>query len=212
MYLPSFNIEYFPIPKCACSSMKLALFQLENGFPFKDFRCSGGHIYIHSFIPTMPFSMRAHFGDRDTFRFAIIRDPIDRFLSAYTNRVIDKDELSGDCLARTRSSHLPSRPDIGTFVDLFYEYRSSSESICHHTDPASVFIGSNMAFFNKLIVFSEVSRVSEILHETCKIEIQLPMVQTSSKKLRQSDLTFKQLRKIKSFYEADYRMFKNFLL
>lgn len=88
------KISYYPVPKCACTSLKLVFFRIENGYDFRNFRVNGKMRYIHSFYASRKFANARDLDGDDHFRFAVVRDPVERLLSCYSNRVLYYRELS----------------------------------------------------------------------------------------------------------------------
>jgi hypothetical protein len=59
-HLDRYGLSYFPVPKCACSSLKAFFFELENGRPFQNYRANGKVIHIHHVYRTLPFETTRH--------------------------------------------------------------------------------------------------------------------------------------------------------
>jgi hypothetical protein len=206
MILDTFQLAYYPSPKVACTSLKTALYRLENSQDWQDFRIDGKTIYIHDHIPSDAFEplevQKSHY-----FKFAILRDPIDRFLSAYQNRVVDFGELSAEHIAsHPELEGLPLSPTISEFVENLERYRSISPSIRHHTEPQHVFIGSDLSYYDRVFRFEEVQEIPEILYRITGIKFELPHQQKSLAKIKLSDLSKRDIRGIEWFYREDYAL------
>lgn len=74
-----------------------------------------------------------------TRKFTVVRDPVSRFLSAYTNRVTYYRDMERECAQNPeiRSQFdelgLPAVPDLDVFIDNFEHYVNLSPSIRLHT-------------------------------------------------------------------------------
>lgn len=102
-------------PKVACTSIKAALFEVENGFDFRPFHVNGKLRHIHD--PAI-YPARAFAGLPATtgcLRLTVVGDPLRRFLSAYANRVVHYRELDaqhiGPVAAERDVSAMLNRPD-----------------------------------------------------------------------------------------------------
>ncbi|MCP4011091.1 MAG: sulfotransferase family protein, partial [Proteobacteria bacterium] len=91
--MPSGLLGYYDLPKCASTSIKSALHVAEFGFPFENRKRSvanSGPKDIHRFWAT---NHRSELSSAQQ-RIIVVRDPVERFLSAYANRVTAHRALS----------------------------------------------------------------------------------------------------------------------
>src|SRR5688572_19872202 len=94
--LTRYPIAYYGTPKVACTSLKMAMYQFEFGKPWISYQDAAGkwwHIH-NSWELDEPSRFVEIAGRNEFFKFAVIRSPLDRFLSAYSNRVLHHRELS----------------------------------------------------------------------------------------------------------------------
>src|SRR5687768_11430910 len=99
--LEQLGLAYYPTPKVASTSLKMALYELTHGERWVNYKDETGfwwHIHNGWFReePT-PFAVVPN--GKALFKFAAIRDPIARFLSAFGNRVHFHKELSAEIIA-----------------------------------------------------------------------------------------------------------------
>lgn len=84
------------------------------------------------------------------FRFAIIRDPVDRLLSAFSNRVLGRVVgVEDSSLSRSLALGADSEIFLARFIDELEAYRGKSREITHHTDPLVHFLGDDPDFFTE---------------------------------------------------------------
>ena len=145
----------------------------------------------------------------DIFIFAIVRNPLSRFLSSYKNRVLIADDIGVDNLASKKcvKAGLPIKPDINTFVQNLSFYQENCPSILHHTLPQVSFLGHNPNFYSKIYPINKVD--SELWEDLSKIvgeEIATPQKenQGAGSWLVIDQLTSENLAKIQDLYSADY--------
>jgi hypothetical protein len=207
------RISYYPVPKVACSSLKLLFFRLENGFDFRNFRVNGQWNYIHSILPTEPFDVVKALDKENHFRVAVVRDPVDRFISCYRNRVcfhgdLDEGQLSPAAIA----AGLVPRPSLSTFVDKLETYCEHVWQINHHCAPMVTYIGKDPSWYSYITnlqnIGSLVAKIQEIVGNDMSLD--LPWEQTDGPKLTRKELTPAELRKIERFYAEDYDIYGHF--
>lgn len=211
VFVEKHTFSYYPVPKCACTSLKLLAFQIENEFAFRIFHINGVAKYIHDLYVSFPFA-KAKVMDRPAnFRFTVVRDPIDRFLSAYSNRVLQYNELSE---ARLRfggaDASLAPRPDLGTFVVNLEQYRAADASVKHHTEPLTYFLGTDPEYFNRIYALKELDELVKWLEDRTGMALVLGHEQKGERKLGRSDLSAAEIERLQEFYAADYRHYGRF--
>lgn len=123
------KILYYPVPKCAGTSMRACLFEIENGFAWCGMIINGHTTHLHDYLGKAgPFQAMA-LPEPNWERIAIVRDPVERFLSMYRNRVLHYGDISASRMERRGvRADLPTTPDLETFVAHLAEYRKLSQS------------------------------------------------------------------------------------
>jgi hypothetical protein len=210
--LRRYPIAYYPTPKVACTSIKLALYELEYEIQFETRQAEDGTwVEIHgSWQGTPSFSPVAQ--PESYYKFAVVRDPLQRFLSAYANRVVHHGELAEKHLCGLAGELIGLRPNpsLSEFIDRLDLYRRASESIRHHTDPQIYFLGKNLSYYNKIFCFSELSEIVDALRAAVGAEIKLLNEQSGGPKLSRKNLNKEEQRKIVEFYAEDYLLLRDF--
>src|SRR5881628_2940232 len=88
------NFVYFPVPKVGCTSLKLAIMQ--HNRPRKCARLRSEE-QVHGRngyrSPPAQWEWRTYVRPSRMRAFCVIRDPIDRFVSGYRNRILFHHDL-----------------------------------------------------------------------------------------------------------------------
>ncbi|MFN4098218.1 MAG: sulfotransferase family 2 domain-containing protein, partial [Pararhodobacter sp.] len=154
--LDEFKLAYVAVPKVACTSLKTMMFEVENGFPFRPFTTSGTAWWIHDFYTSIPFADLPHDRIADYRCIGVVRDPVQRLLSCYSNRVVHHRELSRDKARRPlREADLPFSPDLSTFVANLAGYMAAVPSIHHHARPMVDYLGHDPSYFDRVYTMAE---------------------------------------------------------
>jgi hypothetical protein len=154
--------------------------------------------------------------DKALYRFALTRDPVKRFLSMYSNRVVFHRELSGKWETGRKLSRAGLSPDprVNELVAHLEEYLALQPSIFHHTRPQVDFLGSDLSVYHRLADISEVGEVIEDIKDmwrsnglaSCADAARpLRRSQTGGPKLGLEVLTAESFEKLLDYYAEDYR-------
>lgn len=212
--LDRYNLAYFPVPKTACTSLKSYFYEIEHGAPFIPYRGDDERmIYIHNKIFSSSF-----FGEAraeclaSCHRIAVVRDPVERFVSAYANRVLHHKELSAAALNTPLGEALGllPTPAFELFVERLDEYRLASWSISHHTNPASYFLGPDLGYFHKTYKFSEIGQLHADICARTGTNFALPHEQKMGAAFPLPGPKHPCWRKLREFYAGDYALMKGY--
>lgn len=200
------KIFYAAVPKIACTSIKSAFYELENGVPFKPFKVNSRWKWIHNIgYGTLLRDQYPEHRIANCYRVALVRDPVARFLSAYGNRVVHHGELSKEKAGKAlRNLDLPPSPDLDLFVDRYEEYLQAHPSILHHTRPMVDFLGSDPGYFSRLYSIKQMDDFAADISERAGREFEIGRHQTGGPKLKRHELTTARLEKVKALYVEDY--------
>ncbi|WP_127109087.1 sulfotransferase family 2 domain-containing protein [Pararhodobacter zhoushanensis] len=207
------NLAYFSVPKVACTSIKNMLHEMKTGEPFKPWtRPNGKTVFVHNLYSSIHFDELPHEELAPLHKITIIRDPITRFLSAYSNRVVHHRELSKEkCGGKLAKADLPPDPDLSLFIDRFEDYVRTVPVINHHTLPMVTFLGTDPGYFSRVYDFSELKQLETDMQALTETTVPLPRLQTGGPKLRKEDLTPAQIDRLNAYYAADYATFGDIL-
>jgi hypothetical protein len=206
------QLIYIPVPKNGCTTIKQAFYRMEFGTlfdsdqpgfePFED---------IHDYYKRR----EAAFTDKDLLRanneftrFAVIRDPVDRLISCYRNRVIDLGDLEGN-RAPLKKQGLSSSPDINTFVLNLRKYRKANKSIEHHSRPQSAFFSGTLSYLDKIYPIEKLDEL-QIFLKSYKPALTFLSRKSGGTSFSVSDLSEEALRHAVNFYRQDYRLLSKF--
>lgn len=166
VFLKANKLAYIPVPKTACTSLKHFFFFTENGQNFTPFIQNSRTFHIHNVYPTVLFSRLPFSAIEELERIIVIRDPIARFLSGYSNRVLHHMELStGPAKKEIRRRDLPIKPSLSQFIENLVDYRDAVPSINHHFRPLVDFSGKDPSYYSMVFSISELDRLVEYVAE-----------------------------------------------
>lgn len=178
--------------------MKQLFFRLENGFKYRPFVANGRHLHIHNIYPTLAFDRAEPRDQEGNDRIAVVRDPVDRLLSAYSHRIGKRGSLPLTDAAS--AAGVDPQPFLASFIDRLEEYREHSPWIAHHTQPLVHFLGQDAAYFSVLYPLSDLNRLMADLSARFERELTVDRVHTDGPKLDRTALTDAQIRRIEAFY------------
>lgn len=209
VFLWDHKLTYVAVPKVACTSLKHMFFEIENGFPFRSYAANGTRKHIHNACyPSVTFDRLPHERIADHLRLTLVRDPVQRFLSAYGNRVVALRELSGkQAGVRLRKAGLRPNPSLSEFVDRLEDYRAASASIAHHTDPLTCFLGGDPGYFAEIYNLRNIETFRQRIEAAVGRPVAIPRLQTGGPKLSPDDLSADERRKVEAFYAEDYEVY-----
>lgn len=216
---PELRLAYVPVPKNGCTTIKHYLFEMQNNRRFEPFQVGPKKIYIHSLLPARLHKtwnsdnkLINEAKTSDAHIFAVVRDPISRVLSCYSNRVIFHNDIgkSKNLSQKLKSKGLPSDPDLNTFIKNLETYRAYSKKINHHIRPQIDFLGSNPNFYSKIYAIDKID--TELLPNICEFSginknLSPRRLQTGGKSLTKEEITNENIAKIHHLYSEDYQVF-----
>ncbi|MEO0666016.1 MAG: sulfotransferase family 2 domain-containing protein [Pseudomonadota bacterium] len=187
--IPRKKLAVFFSPKCAGTSIRTFLFHVENGFPFRPFKIQGQSTDENTMVRNLRFNLVKHRPLKDYTRLAVVRDPVRRLVSGYSNRVLHYKELSekaaGEKLAQ---EGLAPDPDIDTFFANIDGYRRASGSIQRHTKPQKFFVGPEKSYYDRVYTIEELGTLVEDVNARFGTEAEMPRLQTGGPKFKFEEL------------------------
>ena len=203
--IASLGIAYVPVPKNACTSIKTALFELENGFEFRPYQINGTHFHIHNFHKSYESKLNLQV-DADFlkhgFRFCVVRDPIERIISCYRNRVKKHGELKGTEFEKRINN-------VIEFAEALDEISDAVPSIRHHAEKQTSFLGKSPEVYTNIYNFRNLSKIAADLMEFCGSTITLPHLQKAGGD-DDIEMTDSVRHGIQDRYSEDYDVFGSY--
>jgi hypothetical protein len=182
--MPAQRIAFFFSPKSGGTSLRAFLFHAENGFAFRDYSVQGMQVDANALAANYRFNRVDHAPLVDFRRFALVRDPVKRFLSGYSNRVLHYRELSIEAAGQDLLREgLPPDPDIGTFVENYVGYLRCSKNLARHFLRQQKFIGPDASHFERVFKLEDVDQLVDFVNAACGAQAKMPRLQTGGPKL-----------------------------
>ncbi|NQX93880.1 MAG: sulfotransferase family 2 domain-containing protein [Erythrobacter sp.] len=210
VFIDDAKLFYAPIPKVACTSIKHMFFELENDFTFQKFKASSKGWHIHNFYPG---SLREKYQEgriKDYRRITMVREPVKRFLSAYSNRVIFHNRANEKAVAGLgRFRKVTPNPELDEFIDRFDRYMKIRD-ISWHCRPMVDFVGSDPGYFHAVYGIQQMDEFIEDVSNTVGKQVEVGRLQTGGPKISPDVLTAKQREKIENYYAADYKAYAQY--
>ena len=219
--LPQHNIAYISAPKCACTSFKEFIFCLENNCKFNKARDHKGALcliindqrhYIHDFYPSIAFSQQPHELMQSLHRICIVRDPVDRVMSCYYNRVMRYGALSENAISQAGIS-APAHPDLNQFIQNLSQYKVISD-IKHHTLPLIHFLGSESGFYHEIFNLRTLDKAERSVKSHFgqrNVALQhLQRTEPNTRKSYQEKPSASSIEIIQNLYRPDYQIYGNY--
>lgn len=213
VFLYEAGISYYPAPKCGSSSLKGLFLSVEPGITYPDHPGKGRRRHGgHTVYPTMSFKRSSRMDRPDHFRFAIIRDPVDRLLSAFSHRVLGRVVGAAESTpSRSLAFGAESDRFLARFIDELEAFRAQSRDITHHTNPLVYFLGDDSNYFSDLYLLSDLGRLELDLSDRLNLSVSIAPNNRSVARLSRDALTKSQITRIEKFYARDYEVFGRYL-
>ena len=205
IHIEEMGLAYMAVPKAACSSVKAALATLDPTQKSSDSK----NISVdqaHEMYPTRRF--RPHLWQQTTgaYRFTVVRDPIKRLFSAYSDRVVRRNELKHSPKLRAQSA-LPLDPDPDAFFSNLAQYQEMSSVIKHHTVGMWLFTGRDLDAYDRVFTTAELSKLASELTRRTKKTVEMPKANSSKNALQISDLSADAQAQLRRATRNDFDVF-----
>lgn len=209
------KLLYFPVPKVACTSIKTFIYEISFGKKFEGGLVNGKWRHIHNW--SSHYLSKNFWSDpgvdySNFEKIVVVRDPIKRLLSAYSNRVLYHGELNSDRVDQKLMECLGInyRPKLNEFVLNLEKYCVCSPSISHHLQNASTFVGPGLDFFEHVYKVEDTADLADMINKRMGTSVELGRSQTEGKKVHFSDLSRKAQVKLLEYCAGDYALLRDY--
>ena len=204
------DLVYFPVPKLASSSLKSAIYEhnqtsSEKGLAHDEKRLRPYRVYpTTAFRPWYPVQyMRRRW-------FCVVRDPLERFLSGYVDRVEKRNDLKEVPAEILQREGLSVDPDLEEFIWKLQKYISVSPTTRHHFRPMHTYLGWFPGFYDRIFTVRQIAALIDYVGET-GVMLNVPHEKRSKRKIAVADLPPAARAKIEHHYRVDYRLYGRFV-
>ena len=195
------KMAYYCVPKCGKTTVKSLLKRIrEAGGAQRNY---GDHI----------ITPLARWRGRDHFRFTVIRDPMQRVLSAYGDRVADRDDIrrSGFSVLMCKLLGLNPSPGPEEFILNLKKYMMINDRIFRHVIPQVMYTGTDLSFYDAVYTVKEMDKLVDKINEMHGLDIEPAKRNAGKKKFTVDDLSPEAQDYIRQFYKKDYEVFASYL-
>lgn len=199
------KVIYVPTPKVGCSSVKNILCNL-NAISIKKYK------NVHIKFPTKDYDNKILLPKYDDYyKFCVVRDPIDRFISGYNNRIVYLNDLKS-----SKNLNLKRKPNLNELAINIRKYCNTFDVFDHHFKPMINFIGPSPDTYSKIFnlknIDTELVPILENIHnKKVKIKTRHQLTPKTTKGLQtRSDLTQESIELLMEFYKEDYEIYGSY--
>lgn len=203
----AYRLAFMPLPKSACTSVKRTLAQVDPDVAKDD---TPDVQVWHEVYPTRRFRSDRWVRYADYFRFCVVRDPVKRLMSCYTDIVANREEMSNSPRLR-KSKRYPVDPDPDYFFLNLDAYKTHSSLVKHHCMSAAFFIGTQPEKdFDRVYRTSEIDELGNDLSVRTGRVLAVPHANATKRKLVLDDLLDETVDAIRPFLEQEYALLKGY--
>jgi hypothetical protein len=202
--LPENRLAVFFSPKAAGTSVRAFLYELENGFPLRAHTVQGRSTDITTLANRLVINNRFRLVDHAAIagydRIALVRDPVRRVLSAFSNRVVFYQELSRENAGPALdAAGLSPDPDIDLFMANIGRYMQCSKSIARHFSHQDSFLGKSREYFRQVFRVEDMGAFEAYMNDRFGTRVSVPRLQEGGPKLDFHVLSAETRRRIIDF-------------
>ncbi|MEO9684963.1 MAG: sulfotransferase family 2 domain-containing protein [Tateyamaria sp.] len=209
MHISKANVTYVSVPKCACSTLKHFGHEVENGVAY-DPEASGND--VHSLYRSINMTVLQDGNTNVENMFAVVRHPVDRIVSAYSDKIARRDLLTKNEKVRGKLVELglSTQPDFDLFVERLADYRASSPMINHHTRPLSFFLGTSPEKFEKIFGMHQIAEFCAEVNARAGTSVDVKHVNKKKNVAKKFEVTDNARNVISQAYAEDLSVFGDY--
>ena len=150
---------------------------------------------------------------KDAFRFTVIRDPVSRLVSAYNDRVGDRDDIKRSSISviLCKIMGLDPHPSLEDFALNLRKYALINDRIFRHVVPQVWYTGRDLSFYDKVYNIREMDQVFTDVSEIVNLDIPSNVRNASKSNAKKDELSPKAIAYLEDFYRKDYQTFAKHL-
>lgn len=195
------KLAYYSIPKVGKTTMKRVMDRISQ---------PDGHYHNHG---DKRFSLLLRWHGRNCTRFTIVRDPIERLISAYADRVADRDDIRRSAISvfLCKLLGLNPHPSLDEFARNLHKYYLINDRIYRHVIPQIRYIGKDPQFFDRIFSIRQMDKVLEYLSGITGKELLVVKHKNASiSRFSVNDLSPEAMEKLRQFYRKDYEIYGSY--
>ena len=202
---------YFPVPKVACTSVKMGILRHNDPQAFNTISASDDRrkYNVHTVYPSYqfkPWIARLKWPRRQWI--CVVRDPIKRAVSGYRNRILFHKDLEKIPAEELTQNGLAPNPDLNSFASNLQKYCDVSMAVHHHFAPHCFYLGTKPELYKRIFKLSEIDDLTALV-ATSGVALEIPHEQTGGPKVSISDLSKEGHDALYAFYAEDYNHWGN---
>jgi hypothetical protein len=208
------RVFYVVVPKAACTSVKVFFRDLEEEAdarrPSFLGRLFGGGkrarpIHNVDGYRTVPFDEAGPVPEGYA-RISVVRDPLMRLQSAWSNKVCRAAfEARGEVEA-IRARGLPVDPSFAAFVENYEAYREVSRPAHIHTRPLAWHLGGDVSWYDRLFKLEELGAFEAFISERVGRAVSVPRENKGHPDARPFEFAARHVGLVRGILAEDYRL------
>lgn len=213
---------YFPVPKAACTSLKALFWEINHGRSWPRKLSWSARVRRKLGISIVGETLQTEVGYRtenfdpgivlppDYERVAVVRDPLARLHSAWSNKVNRKMFERHHEVEKLGSLGLSNSPTFAEFVEHFDEYRSNSVPVARHTGGFTQYLGEDLDWFTHVFPIERLQDFEAYLRKRTNENIHIPVRNRGRSDVRAKRLDARHKDMLAVILADDYRLLSNF--
>ena len=213
MYKSSRNhFIYAPVPKIASTSAKWLIYNIENDLEYDPFRDGPKRRAVHQ-LPGFKATAFVTFTNEELnlfpFRFCIVRDPVDRLISCYNEKLRPQKIKQYTSKGHDIAGQIEN---FDAFVENLEQLTKQIKTLYWHTLPQSYFLGNDASVFTNVYAIHQFKELQKKLSQY--VGKDLPDYHKNKSKnrgLERSKVSPATKAAIENLYEEDLNVWELFL-
>ncbi|MEM9411991.1 MAG: sulfotransferase family 2 domain-containing protein [Planctomycetota bacterium] len=191
--LPEKRIAYLVLRKCGCSSIRLALSKLRNQVSTEN--CQ---LKIHSENEHLSVRADQFLDHHDWFKFTVVRDPIKRFLSFFSSKILDQNIFGNHTFLNFDRFGFVPNMSMDQVIDVLVECKFETEP---HLVPQTDTISASQVEFDWIGKLEQIAETTVQLRNLTGVDFEFEQV--NSARLQSWLPTKSQFERLADFYQQD---------